>query len=163
MTRLATTTLALVMVVIAGCSTTPPPAMPVASAAATIPDVRGAWTGVWGITPVRLVIFDSRDAADGSGLYIGTYQVFGQRLPTVSGILTFASRGENVSATAVGRIAYVNGAPRLFVHVEPSDGSLDLSLQIVSDTLLTGSGSSSFHWGPQGLIEFTRADRPSAR
>lgn len=158
MKRAALGMLGLAILVMTGCTTSPISSLAPPTAAA--PDLRGTWTGTWGGSPLRLVIFEQRDASATSGIYVGSWQVAGRRLPGVSGIITFTNRGDRVSVGAQGWVGVSNDALRLVVAAAPSDGNQQLVLRLVDGPRLVGNGTSAFRWGPQGTVELTRTARP---
>src|SRR6266540_3104030 len=91
---------------LAGCATavpSPPPASPPPSATDFFSDLRGTWTGTWGGTPLNVVITAQADGGDpAGGVYLGTFLVFGERAPTVSGVMTYTRQGEAVSVSVRG-------------------------------------------------------------
>jgi hypothetical protein len=121
-----------------------------------MPDLRGTWKGTWSGTPVTLVVLDQSDAvpADG-GVSVGPWQVFGQSLPGLSGILSVKLRNEMVSVNVRGRFGNWNG--RLTLVLEPAtvNGGF-LSLVRLADDRLTGTGTGQMSWEPQGPVELIR-------
>jgi hypothetical protein len=122
-----------------------------------VPDLRGTWSGTWGGTPLRLVIFEQRDAGAASGIYVGSWLAVGHRQPGVSGVLTFRNRSEDLSVSAEGWLGASAPGLRLVVHAAPTDGPQQLTLTLVEPQRFIGTGTSRFRWGPQGAVELTRA------
>ncbi|MBI2216345.1 MAG: hypothetical protein HYU51_03515 [Candidatus Rokubacteria bacterium] len=147
---------AIVLVALSACGTAPP--APSAGRVATA-DLLGTWTGTWGGTPLTVVIREQNGAGGGGGVYLGSWQVAGQRRPSVSGVMTYAVRGADVSTSVQGWLADP-GRLTLYLEARPSDGRQELRLT-VGDGRLTGTGTSSFRWGPQGSVELTRTRRVS--
>lgn len=145
--------LALAALSLLACTTTPPPLAPPIG---LMPDLRGTWKGTWGGTPVTLVVLEQSDAvpADG-GVSVGPWQVFGQNLPGLSGILSVKLRSEMVSTNVRGRFGSWNG--RLTLVLEPAtvNGGF-LSLVRIADDRLTGNGTGQMSWEPQGTVELIR-------
>ena len=149
----------VVVLLVAACTSAPRPA----PSPADVPDLRGTWTGAWGGTPLRLVVLDQQAAGGVSGVYLGSLLVVGHQQPTVSGVLTFVNRGEAVSVSAQGWLQSSRRGLTLAVDAAPPDGKLQLTLTRVAPERLTGSGTSSFRWGPQGPVELTRAGAAPVR
>lgn len=143
---------------LAGCETGGSSSAPIATAG--IPDLHGTWTGTWGGTPLTLVIREREASGGDGGIYVGPWQVAGRQSPTVSGIITFTRRGDAVSTGMHGWLRQ-SGGLRLVIEANPSDGRQELVLNVDGDRL-TGTGTSSFRWGPQGTVELARSRR-SAR
>ncbi len=145
-----------VVLALAGCATTPegPPPTPTAA-----PDLRGGWTGTWGGAPLTLTVTDQVDDAPYSGLYVGPWLVSGQRVPGMSGILTYQRRpGEPVSVAFNGW--FVARTPMdLRVLASAPDGLQKLKLTLDGPDHLVGTGDSDNHFGPQGPVELTRTDK----
>jgi hypothetical protein len=143
---------ALAALSLLACTTTPPPLAPPIG---LMPDLRGTWKGTWGGTPVTLVILDQSDAVPVDGVSVGPWQVFGQSLPGLSGILSVKLRNEMVSVNVRGRFGNWNG--RLTLVLEPAtvNGGF-LSLVRLADDRLTGTGTAQMSWEPQGPVELIR-------
>jgi hypothetical protein len=139
-----------------------PPLAPPAPGA--VPDVRGHWTGTWAGQPLSLLITGQADESGAGGLYLGPWQVLGQRTPGVTGVMTSTVRGEAVSANASGELGYLDGTLTLVVRAETTNGAQTLRLTPRGPDRLEGAGESSFRWGPRGAVELTRRPpgRPSA-
>jgi hypothetical protein len=146
---------AIVLVGLSACGTPPAPAASPGGSA----DLLGTWTGTWGGTPLTVVIREHTDAGRG-GVYLGPWQVAGDRRPGVSGIMTYAVRGAEVSTRVQGWLADT-GRLTLYLEAAPPDGRQELRLN-VGDGRLSGTGESSFRWGPQGTVDLTRTARVSA-
>lgn len=141
------------MVMLTACATGAPPPPVTSADSPEAHGLHGTWTGTWGGTPLTLFIRDEDTAGGDGGIYLGSWQVAGRIAPTVSGILTFTRQGERVSTSMQG---WLRGRNKLAIEAAPSDGRQDLVLNVSGDRL-TGRGTSSFHWGPQGEIELKRA------
>jgi hypothetical protein len=104
---------------------------------------------------VTLVILDQSDAVPVDGVSVGPWQVFGQSLPGLSGILSVEIRNEMVSVNVRGRFGTWNG--RLTLVLEPAtvNGGF-LSLVRLADDRLTGTGTAQMSWEPQGPVELIR-------
>ncbi len=143
--------LALLGVLFAGCTVAP------ATAPIAVPNVGGMWAGTWGDTPLTLVITDQRDdAGSGSGVYVGSWLVLGGRTPGLSGVMSYFTRGSQVSVNVQGRFAALNGGLALIVDSAAPDGAQQLLLNRVEPNQMLGSGTSKFSWGPQGPVELKR-------
>jgi hypothetical protein len=121
-----------------------------------VPDLRGTWTGMWGETPLTVVVIEQRQAAEPSGVFLGPVTLLGHFVPSLFGVVSFTTRGEAVSANAHGRLAYFAGKLTLVLDAMAPDGSQQLRLTSVEPERLVGIGESSFVWGPQGPIELRR-------
>jgi hypothetical protein len=104
---------------------------------------------------VTLVILDQSDAVPVDGVSVGPWQLFGQSLPGLSGILSVEIRNEMVSVNVRGRFGTWNG--RLTLVLEPAtvNGGF-LSLVRLADDRLTGTGTAQMSWEPQGPVELIR-------
>jgi hypothetical protein len=144
--------LAATAVSLLACTTSPPPLAPPIG---LMPDLRGTWKGTWGGTPVTLVILDQSDAVPVDGVSVGPWQLFGQSLPGLSGILSVEIRNEMVSVNVRGRFGTWNG--RLTLVLEPAtvNGGF-LSLVRLADDRLTGTGTAQMSWEPRGPVELIR-------
>jgi hypothetical protein len=151
-----TVTVAALVAALAGCQTMPP-APPEGVA---VPDLRGTWTGTWGNGPATLVIRDQASVHGARGLYAGPWQILGETRPNVSGILTFTLRGEPVSTSMEGWLGYSGGLRLVVEATAPSGGRQELVLD-VDDGRLTGTGTSTFRWAPQGAVALTRLTSPA--
>ena len=140
------------------CAAPPPLAAPVG----LMPDLRGAWAGTWGGTPVTLVILEQRDAEPVDGVTVGPWHVLGRNLPGVAGILSVKIRNEMVSVNVQGRLGTSNG--RLTLVLEPAtvNGGW-ISLTRLEEDRLAGTGTAQMSWEPQGPVELIRqTPRPTA-
>ena len=140
-----------------GCTSTPSLTAP----ARSVPDLRGAWTGTWGGTPLTLFVLEQEDTST-SGVYVGPWPLFGHLLPAVSGVLTFTVRGEAVSVNVRGRLGDANG--RLTLVLEPlTVNGEQITLSRVDEHRLVGVGTSRVTWEPEGPVELVRqaADGPA--
>jgi hypothetical protein len=120
-----------------------------------MPDLRGTWTGTWAGAPMTLVILEQRDAEPVDGVTVGPWQVLGQNLPGVAGILSVKIRSEMVSVNVRGRLGTSNG--RLTLVLEPAtvNGGW-LTLTRLDENRLAGTGTSQMSWEPQGPVELIR-------
>ena len=148
---------AAIAVLLGACAGPPPLTNPVG----LMPDLRGTWTGTWGGAPVTLVILEQRDAEPVDGLTVGPWQVLGQDLPGVAGILTVKIRNEMVSVNVRGRLGTSNG--RLTLVLEPAtvNGGW-ITLTRIEENRLAGTGTSQMSWEPQGRVELIRRPQGSA-
>jgi hypothetical protein len=145
---------------LAGCAGGPGP-MPLPASAVELPDFRGIWTGTWGGSPVRLMITDQDDQDWRSGVYLGSMQVLGQRVPGVTGVLTSVIAGNQVSASVKGWLTISGrGALTLWLEARTVDGFQRLTLVSGPPDRLAGAGDSDFRWGPRGPVELTRSNPP---
>jgi len=142
---------AAVAALLGACAGPPPLANPVG----LMPDLRGTWTGTWGGAPVTLVILEQRDGEPVDGVTVGPWQVLGQDLPAVAGILTVKIRNEMASVNVRGRLGTSNG--RLTLVLEPAtvNGGW-ITLTRLDENRLRGSGTSQMSWEPQGPVELVR-------
>jgi len=143
---------AVVAALLGACAAPPPP---LTTPVGLMPDLRGTWTGTWGEAPVTLVILEQRDAEPVDGVTVGPWQVFGQNLPGVAGILTVRIRNEMVSVNVKGRLGSSNG--RLALVLEPAtvNGGW-ISLTRIEQNRLAGIGTTQMRWEPQGPVELIR-------
>jgi len=148
---------AAIAALLGACAAPPPLTNPVG----LMPDLRGTWTGTWGGAPVTLVILEQRDAEPVDGLTVGPWQVLGQDLPGVAGILTVKIRNEMVSVNVRGRLGTSNG--RLTLVLEPAtvNGGW-ITLTRIEENRLAGTGTSQMSWEPQGRVELIRRPQGSA-
>jgi hypothetical protein len=152
--------LGLVLILV-GCSGSPGPMAPPPLYTVDIPDFRGTWTGTWGGSPVRLVIAEQEDQDARSGVYLGSMQVLGQRVPGVSGVLTSVVGGGQVSAAVKGWLTSSGrGAAMLLLEARTVDGIQHLALTSGPPDRLAGRGDSDFRWGPRGPVELIRSSPP---
>ncbi len=142
---------AAIAALLGACAAPPPLTSPVG----LLPDLRGTWTGTWGGAPVTLVILEQRDAEPVDGVTVGPWQVLGQNLPGVAGILTVRIRSDMVSVNVQGRLGTSGG--RLTLVLEPAtvNGGW-ISLTRLEENRLAGTGTSQMSWEPQGPVELIR-------
>jgi hypothetical protein len=153
-------TLAVLLAVLAGCATSPVERAPLTGPA---PDVRGTWTGTWAGRPVSVVVIEQRDIGPGEGgVYLGSWQVLGDRAPHVSGVMTLDGRDGPVSTGVRGWLYAAPGGFGAVLEAQPGDGVQRLSLRSTAEGRLTGRGTSSFPWGPEGPVELVRTAAPAA-
>jgi len=136
---------------IGACTTTPPLTMP----PSLLPDLRGTWTGTWGGTPLTLVVLDQQQATPADGVSVGPWHILGRELPSVSGVMTFAVRGEPVSVNVQGRLGDWNGRLTLVIDQVTVNGG-QITLGLADQHRLTGTGTSRASWEPQGPVELVR-------
>lgn len=160
MTRRRARHLALALLLLLPACGTPlqplPPSVPV-------PDLRGTWTGTWGGTPLTLVIVEQEQEFGPSRLSVGPVPLGsilgGQTEPTVAGVMTMTIRGAAVSTGVAGRLGSYAGRISMVLSGRTPDGDQELFLASIEPGRLTGSGDSTFAWGPRGPIELTRVLR----
>ena len=144
--------LVALVTLLSGCATTTPPQT---MAPSFLPDLRGTWAGTWSGTPLTLVVLEQQQATPADGVFLGPWQLLGRELPSVSGILTLAVRGEPVSVNVQGRLGDWNGRLTLvFDQVTVNGGQITLGL--ADQHRLTGAGTSRASWEPQGPVELVR-------
>jgi len=156
--RRAVVLVAAISALLGACAAPPPLAAP----AGLMPDLRGAWAGTWGGTPLTLVILEQRDAEPVDGVTVGPWHVLGRNLPGVAGILSVKIRNEMVSVNVQGRLGTSNG--RLTLVLEPAtvNGGW-ISLTRLEENRLAGTGTAQMSWEPQGPVELIRqAPGPTA-
>ncbi len=143
-----------------GCGAAPPRLTPPAR---PVPDLRGTWTGTWGGTPLTLVVLEQTDDAASDGVTLGPWMLLGERLPGLSGVLTFTVKGEPVSVNFRARLGDSNGTLTLVLDSLTTNGE-QITLTQVDEHRMTGEGTSRASWEPQGRIELVRrgAERPGA-
>jgi hypothetical protein len=134
-----------------GCA----PAVPLTMPAGPLPDLRGAWTGTWGGTPLTLVILEQQEAMPVEGVFLGTWHVLGRKMPGVSGVLTFIIRGEPVSVNVQGRLADSSGRTTLILEPVTVNGGR-MTLTHRGEHRLVGEGTSRMWWEPEGPVELAR-------
>jgi hypothetical protein len=145
----------LIALALAGCATAPPLGAPAVSA----PDLRGSWTGTWGGEPFRLLLTEQTAGPGQSSVMFGPWPLFGERYPTVAGVMTSTIRGEPISANAQGVLGQTGARLLLTLRASSSAGEQRVTLRLVDRDRLQGSGDSQYRWGPQGAAELTRASR----
>ncbi len=140
-----------VSAMIVACASPPPLATPTG----LMPDLRGTWQGTWGGSPLTLVILDQVEAQPVDGVSVGSWQLLGQDLPAVSGILTVRVRSEPTSTNVRGRIGTLYG--RLALVLEPAtvNGGW-ISLTQLEENRMAGTGTALMRWEPQGPVELIR-------
>lgn len=134
-----------------GCAAAVPLTMP----AGPLPDLRGAWTGTWGGTPLTLVILEQQEAMPVEGVFLGTWHVLGRKMPGVSGVLTFMLRGEAVSVNVQGRLGDSSGRTTLVLEPVTVNGGR-MTLTHLGEHRLVGEGTSRMWWEPEGPVELAR-------
>ena len=151
--------LATVALLLAGCATAPPLTTPVGH----VPDLKGAWTGTWGGAPLTLLVLEQEDeSASGGGVSLGPWLLLGDRLPGVSGVLTYTVHEDAVSVNVKGRLGDWNGKLTLVLDPATTNGA-QITLTHVDERRLAGTGTSRARWEPQGAVELVRqgAARPA--
>jgi hypothetical protein len=145
--------LGLVLVLLlAGCAT----GEPVAPPALSVPDLRGSWTGTWGGGPCALLLTEQTIGPGESSVVLGPWQVFGERYPTVTGVLTSTIDGAQVSTRVEGLVGQRGDGLVLMLRARAGAGDQRLTLRLVDRDRLQGSGDSQYRWGPQGPAQLTR-------
>jgi hypothetical protein len=147
--------LALALLLV-GCASSPSAPPPPSSLGPPPPNLRGAWSGTWGGAPLTLVVTDQADLGAYSGVYLGAYQVLGQRVPGVTGVLTSTIAGQPVSASAKGWLGFGGPAVTLLLEARTPHGTQHLTLTRTDGDRLIGQGESDFPWGPRGAVELSR-------
>jgi hypothetical protein len=142
---------------LAGCASgTPLPTPPTGE----VPDLLGTWRGTWGGEPLVLLVTGQHEDTGYSGVFVGGAQIFGQRRPGISGVLTSTIRGAAVSSRAAGWFGRdATGRQVLLIQTDTPDGGQRLTLARVSESQLQGMGESDFRWGPKGPAQLTRQPR----
>jgi len=119
---------------------------------------------VWGKSQLVLTLNSSDMEFGPSVLSIGAFPVdsaiAGDRELTYGGSITYEVRGDPVSTAVRGRVAAFTGRVTLVLHASPPDGDQQLVLTGVQPNRLSGNGSSTFSWGPQGQIDLLREAGP---
>lgn len=130
-----------------------PPSVPV-------PDLRGTWRGTWGGAPLTLIIVEQEEGFGPSQISVGPVPLGsilgGQAEPTIAGVMTMTVRGAPVSTSVAGRLGSYAGRISMVLSGRTPDGDEELFLTGIEPGRLTGSGDSTFAWGPRGPIELTR-------
>src|SRR5712692_3393949 len=128
-----------------------------------LPDLRGTWTGTWGGTRLTLFVLEQTDDAASGGVTLDPWVLLGERLPGLSGVLTFTAKGEPVSVNFRARLGDSNGTLTLVLDSLTTNGE-HITLTQVEEHRMTGDGTSRASWEPQGRIELVRrgARRPGA-
>ena len=150
----------LMAAALAGCG----PKLQPLPAGAKVPDLRGTWRGVWGKSQMILTL-NSNDMEYGPSLLnIGPIPIdsviTGDKELSYTGSISYEVRGEAVSTGVRGRVAGFTGRVTLVLYASPPDGDQELVLTGVQANQLTGNGSSTFNWGPQGKIDLLREAGP---
>ena len=131
-----------------------------------VPDLRGTWRGVWGKSQMILSLNSSDMEFGPSVLSVGPIPldsvITGDRELSYTGSITYEVRGEPVSTAVRGRVASFTGRMTLVLQATPPDGDQELVLTGVQPNRLSGNGSSTFNWGPQGQIDLLREAGPPA-
>jgi hypothetical protein len=135
-------------------------------AGTNVPDLRGTWRGVWGSSQLVLSLNSSDMEFGPSAINLGPLPVgsvvSGNRELSYTGSITYEVRGNPVSTSVQGRVAYFTGRVTLVLNASPPDGDQELVLTGVQPNHLSGNGSSTFTWGPQGQIDLLREAGPPA-
>jgi hypothetical protein len=120
-----------------------------------VPDLRGMWHGTWGGSPLALLVIEQEGTVTPGGILVGPYSLFGQRLPALSGVLTFNTRGVPVTVNVRGHFGDVGG--RLTLVVDGlSPNNQQLVLKHTEADRLKGTGTSRPSWEPQGEVDLVR-------
>ena len=144
------------VLLLAGCAPmlTPP--------VSEIPDLRGMWQGAWGSSPLTLLVIEQQGTVTPGGILVGPYSLFGERLPALSGVLTFNSRGVPVTVNVRGHFGDLGG--RLTLVLDGlSPNNQQLVLEHTEDDRLEGTGRSRPSWEPQGDVDLVRVTTPRGR
>ena len=145
---------------IAGCGPKLQPLPP----GTKVPDLRGTWRGVWGKSQMILTLNSSDMEYGPSALNIGPLPIdsviWGDKELSYTGSISYEVRGEAVSTSVRGRVAAFTGRVTLVLYASPPDGDQELVLTGVQPNRLSGNGSSTFTWGPQGQIDLLREAGP---
>ena len=139
-------------------TTLPPPPPP--GPAVGIPDMHGSWRGTWGGAPAALLITDQQTSAGYSGIYVGSYQVFGHERPGVSGILTSQVENAQTSVRAAGWFGGAGNQLTLVILTDSPSGQQRITVRPDGPDRLIGIGESNFRGGPNGPIELRRVLTP---
>jgi hypothetical protein len=151
-------TAALVLIVSSASAQQPPPPVP-----AGWPDLSGTWRGTWGGAPTTLVIFKRSEAAFVSQALSGfsnfAQTVVGHNDGEVRGTLSTDGRAGPLSLSVSGRMGIFNGRLALVLNGQPGwswNDSQELVFTTVTPQQMTGSGTTTQQWGPNGAIDLTR-------
>src|SRR3989475_6912797 len=125
---------------------------PLTMAAGPAPDLRGTWTGMWGASPLTLLVLEQHEASPGDGVSLGSWHVLGRELPGVSGVLTFTVRGEAISVNVQGRLGDSNRRLTLVLEPVTVNGG-QITLTRLGEHRLAGVGTSQMSSEPQGPAE----------
>ena len=121
---------------------------------------------MWGKSQLILTLNSSDMEFGPSVLGIGPIPldsvITGDRELSYSGSITYEVRGDPVSTSVRGRVASFTGRVTLVLQASPPDGDQELVLTGVQPNRLSGNGSSTFTWGPQGQIDLLREAGPPA-
>jgi hypothetical protein len=138
---------------LSACTSAPPLGPPATGA----PDLRGSWAGSWGGTPFALLVTEQTIGPGESAVMLGPWQLFGERYPTVAGVMTCTIRGERVSTHADGVLSESGGGGLvLTLRARSAAGDQRVTLRLIGADRLQGSGDSQYRWGPQGPAELGR-------
>jgi hypothetical protein len=159
--RLAIVGLAL-LTALAGCG----PQLRSLPPGTKVPDLRGTWRGVWGKSQMMLTLNSSDMEYGPSVLNVGPIPLdsvmAGDKELSYTGSISYEVRGEPVSTAVRGRVAAFTGRVTLVLYATPPDGDQELVLTGVQPNRLSGNGSSTFGWGPQGQVDLLREAGPPA-
>src|SRR5207247_1947906 len=111
-------------------------------------DLRGAWVGIWGGTPLILVILEQREAEPVDGVTVGPWHVLGRNLPGVAGILSVKIRNEMISVNVQGRLGTSNGQLTLVLEPATVNGGW-INLTRLEENRLARTGTAQMSWEPQ--------------
>ena len=143
---------AVLTLLVSACASEPVLTQP----GAVIPDLRGTWQGTWGGAPATLLVLEQGGTTRQGGITVGPWPLTGAGLPSLAGVLTFASNGAPVSVNVKGRFGDLNGGLALVIDALTDDGQ-QLVLTRVGPDRLGGTGTSRQRWDPQGPVELARA------
>jgi hypothetical protein len=145
---------------IAGCGPQVRPLPP----GTKVPDLRGTWRGVWGKSQMLLTLSSSDMEYGPSVLNVGPIPIdsviWGDKELSYTGSISYEVRGKAMSTGVRGRVAAFTGRVTLVLYASPPDGDQELVLTGVQPNHLSGNGSSTFTWGPQGQIDLLREAGP---
>ena len=114
-------------------------------AGSKVPDLRGTWRGVWGASQLVLTLNSSDMAFGPSVLNIGGFPldsaISGDRELSYAGSITYEVRGDAVSTSVRGRVAFFTGRVTLVLNASPLDGDQQLVLTGVQPNRLRGTAA----------------------
>jgi hypothetical protein len=137
---------------LAGCATGPPLSAP----RGPVPDLRGAWRGTWGGALLLLRVLEQDGAYVAGGVTVGPWPLTGDRLPGLTGVITYSVDGRPISANVQGRFGDWEGHLTLVLDLLNQHVDQIVLTRVAADRL-AGNGASVVAWGPQGPVELLRA------